>query len=473
MFDWFKSSSRRNRRYVLDAAEVLTKARQWEALSDEALSARWKTLRQEQGKHVRLDALALAVVAGRRHLGFWAHAEQIWGALALMDGHIAEMRTGEGKTFTAVLAAATEAEEFEEIYGKVVVEVATHKPMVRIDHPDVICVSKADKLRRIADEVEECHRQGRPVLVGTPSVAASEEIAQLLAQRGLVFEVLNARQHEREASIIANAGRPGAITVTTAMAGRGTDIVLGGEPGEDGWQARHDAVVALGGLHVLGTERHESRRIDNQLRGRAGRQGDPGSSRFYLSMEDNLLRIFSTGWAQGLLKALGIQDGNTIESPTIAKQIARAQKQVEAHHYEARKNLLEFDSIVAHQRRLFYAVRERVLNEGFEWRTWESDIRDVGLETTPEQEKVLDEVDPAAGRLVFLHHWDLQWRAYLDRLTMVRQGIHLRGMAQQKPLQEYQREAVRLFAQMQRLAWEGILFGELDFSPQTPLNEQG
>ena len=729
MFDWFKTSSRRNRRYIEIAGEVLTRARTQEHVSDEELAARWTALKNQLAEHgkknkadIIKEGLVVAVVAGRRHLGFWAHSEQLWGALALIDGHIAEMRTGEGKTFTAVLAAsaqslvypsvhlatanaylarrdceqmrpvyealgltvgctwseqsreekkvayscsvtyststelgfdflrdnlvvhnedrvqgplsavivdevdsllideartplvisgdeaadegvyerfrdlvaqmtdlgptphyevdhklkrveltdeglglaeahfvkwqhleagklydpahlewshyldvalrakalverdvdymvdegqvkivdqhtgrvqadrrwdgglhqavevkeglppsaettllasisiqqyfahyetlagmtgtaATEAEEFRDIYGKEVVEVATHKTMVRVDHPDVICVTKADKLRRIADEVAQCHEQGRPVLVGTPSVAASEEIAELLASRGLAFEILNARQHDREAAIIAEAGRPGAITVTTAMAGRGTDIVLGGEPGTEGWQERHDAVVALGGLHVLGTERHESRRIDNQLRGRAGRQGDPGSSRFYLSMEDNLLRIFASGWAQSLLKTLGIKEGNTIESPTIAKQIERAQKQVEAHHFEARKALLEFDSVINLQREVFYEVRNEWVEGDWDWTMWDPMADEAGVDLS-DRIAAFEQLPRDQAALIFLVQWDLQWRAFLDRLSLVRQGIHLRGMAQQKPLQEYQKEAVRLFAEMERLAWE-------------------
>lgn len=349
--------------------------------------------------------------------------------------------------------AATEREEFGDIYGLNVVVIPTHRPMIRHDHPDVICVTKADKLRRVVEEIKQCHAQGRPVLVGTVSVASSEEIAALLTAEGLPFGLLNARNHALEATIIAQAGLPGAITVATSMAGRGTDIILGGS--KEGmevqeWQRRHDQVVALGGLHVLGTERNEARRIDNQLRGRAGRQGDPGSSRFYLSMEDPLLRIFANEWAKGLLKALGIKDGNTIESPAIAKQIERAQRQVEAHHFQSRKSLLQFDRVLNLQRDYVYPIRQEWLERNWDWEQWDPILKEATGESVLPSWKALDK---EAVTQIFLEEWDAHWRHHMERLALVRQGIHLRGAAQRPPLQEYQREASQLFQWMEQHAW--------------------
>src|SRR4249919_414549 len=276
--------------------------------------------------------------------------------------------------------ADTEAYEFQNIYNLEVVVIPTHRPMVRQDHSDLVFLNRAGKYRAVVGEIKQCNAKGQPVLVGTTSIEVSELLAEQLQEAGIAHEVLNAKQHEREAQIVANAGRPGAVTIATNMAGRGTDIVLGGSLeteltalGEDApeadkariraeWQQRHDAVKASGGLHIVGTERHESRRIDNQLRGRSGRQGDPGSSRFYLSLEDNLMRIFAADWVQRVMARMGLKEDDIIESPLVTKQIANAQRKVEAHNFDIRKNLLDFDDVNNDQRKVIYQQRDEVLD---------------------------------------------------------------------------------------------------------------
>ncbi len=405
--------------------------------------------------------------------------------------------------------AATEAEEFRDIYGLAVVVVPTHRPMIRQDFADVICVSKRDKLRRVIKEVAREHAKGRPVLIGTPSVASSEEVAALLTEAGLPFSMLNAKQHEREAGIIARAGEPGAITLATSMAGRGTDILLGGslqaeldalDPStpddiranlRSQWQQRHDQVVALGGLHVLGTERQESRRIDNQLRGRAGRQGDPGSSRFYLSLEDDLLRIFATGWIKNLLQAAGMRDGAVLENAHLSRQVERAQRQMESHNFNARKSLLDYDRVVQEQRRHIYGQRQELLETPLDedaaresaWQTlwgtypafaqpndiaawssrWNLSVDPTAfVDDDPEQHAVVwraafDQAWRDLGewggnadrfRQSLVQAVDRNWRLHLDRLELLREGIHLRGFAQKQPLQEYRKDAHELFQTM-------------------------
>src|SRR5690554_1369251 len=280
--------------------------------------------------------------------------------------------------------ADTEAFEFQSIYNLEVVVIPTHRPMIRIDHPDAVFLNRAGKYRAVINELKEAHARNQPVLVGTTSIEVSELLGQQLTEAGIHHEVLNAKQHEREAQIVAQAGRPGAVTIATNMAGRGTDIVLGGsleaeiaelEAGQDSpldeamlaklkaaWQERHDLVKEAGGLHIVGTERHESRRIDNQLRGRSGRQGDPGSSRFYLSLEDNLMRIFAADWVQKVMERMGLKEDDIIESPLVTKQIANAQRKVEAHNFDIRKNLLDFDDVNNDQRKVIYGQRDELLD---------------------------------------------------------------------------------------------------------------
>ncbi|TWT17528.1 preprotein translocase subunit SecA [Luteimonas marina] len=422
--------------------------------------------------------------------------------------------------------ADTEAYEFSNIYSLEVVVIPTHRPMIRIDHPDAVFLNRNGKYRAVANEIKDCFDRGQPVLVGTTSIEVSELLSQFLAKEKIPHEVLNAKQHEREAQIVANAGRPRAVTIATNMAGRGTDIVLGGSLeselaalGEDAaeadrervradWQKRHDEVVANGGLHILGTERHESRRIDNQLRGRSGRQGDPGSSRFFLSLEDNLMRIFAADWVQKVMARMGLKEDDIIESPLVSKQIANAQRKVEAHNFDIRKNLLDFDDVNNDQRKVIYGQRDELLEADSVQDNIDGIRYDVvaevverfvppesiddqwdlpGLESTLDQEfglrlelqrlvqerKELDaegiqdhvrealdrafadketQVGPETMRAlekhIMLNVLDENWKQHLGRMDYLRQGIHLRGYAQKQPKQEYKKEAFELFSEM-------------------------
>ena len=420
--------------------------------------------------------------------------------------------------------ADTEAFEFQQIYGLEVVVVPTHRAMVRNDLADQIYRTAAEKHAAILADVRDCHQRRQPVLVGTVSIEASEQLSRLLAQEKIEHQVLNAKQHEREALIVAQAGRPGAVTIATNMAGRGTDIVLGGnlemelkEIGDDKakreharaeWDKRHQQVIAAGGLHMIGTERHESRRIDNQLRGRSGRQGDPGSSRFYLSLEDNLLRIFGSDRLSGLMQKLGMQEGEAIEHPWVTRAIENAQRKVEARNFDIRKQLLEYDDVANDQRKVIYeqrnrlmdvedisesitSVRHEVVNELISQHVppesleeqWdipaleESLDHELGLklplgqwlkdEASLDEEKlrarILAEADRkhaektiAIGpdvmrhleKAIMLQVLDTQWKDHLAAMDYLRQGIHLRGYAQKNPKEEYKRESFVLFSDM-------------------------
>ena len=420
--------------------------------------------------------------------------------------------------------ADTEAYEFHQIYGLEVMVIPTHKPMVRKDMGDMVFRTAAEKHAAILADIKDCHARGQPALVGTTSIEASEQLAALLKKEKIAHEVLNAKQHEREAQIIAQAGRPGAVTIATNMAGRGTDIVLGGnldrelkEAGDEAvkrehvradWQARHDQVIAAGGLHVVGTERHESRRIDNQLRGRSGRQGDPGSTRFYLSLQDNLMRIFGSDRISGLMQKLGMQEGEAIEHPWVTRAIENAQRKVEGHNFDIRKQLLEYDDVANDQRKFIYAERSRlmqaadifarvreiraeVVNEtitfhippesleeqwdtrGLEealdrelllslhvkrWLDENPDLDEQALRAriVAEADKAYDAKVQTVGeeimrnleKVVMLQVLDGQWKDHLAAMDHLRQGIHLRGYAQKNPKEEYKREAFELFAAM-------------------------
>jgi len=422
--------------------------------------------------------------------------------------------------------ADTEAFEFQQIYGLEVAVIPTHRPMVRQDHSDFVYLSANDKFAAIIEDINDCVRRGQPALVGTTSVETSEFLSGLLQKQKIEHQVLNAKQHEREAHIVAQAGRPGAVTIATNMAGRGTDIVLGGnlevelhqiDPADEAarkhareeWQKRHDAVIASGGLHIVGTERHESRRIDNQLRGRSGRQGDPGSSRFYLSLEDNLMRIFGDPErTKRWLQTAGMKEGEVIESRMLSKQIERAQRKVEAHNFDARKNLLEYDDVANDQRKVIYqqrtelmgaedvadavaGIRHEVVNTIIDRfvppkspeEMWDLDglvqaiERDFAVRTEPKswleaddnmaedglRQKIFEEVDRAyeakvqmygaelvrpIEKSIMLHQLDSHWREHLAAMDYLRQGIHLRSYAQKNPKQEYKREAFELFTAM-------------------------
>ncbi len=449
--------------------------------------------------------------------------------------------------------AETEATEFKEIYNLDVVVIPTNKPMIRVDHPDVVYRTEKEKFEAVVNEIVDLHQQGRPVLVGTTSIEKSERLSRMLKKKKIPHQVLNAKYHEKEAAIIAQAGRSGAVTIATNMAGRGVDILLGGNPeglakealvaegydlesidtvawnealqmaksGKDPtqkyperWaevlyekvkecQEDYERVKALGGLHIIGTERHESRRIDNQLRGRAGRQGDPGSSRFYLSLEDDLLRLFGSDKLRGLMDRFGMEEGEPIEHSFLSKAIEQAQKKVEAHNFEIRKHLLEYDDVMNRQREVIYSQRKEILaSESI--KDWILNMIDdvvAGIVAEFEEEKILpaewdlkalserfrgvfdfapqipedardaEEIIEALKRqaheayarkeeevgaelmrqlerMFLLHTIDALWKDHLLSMDHLREGIGLRGYAQQDPLQEYKREAFEMFAQL-------------------------
>ncbi len=418
--------------------------------------------------------------------------------------------------------ADTEAFEFQQIYGLEVVVIPTHRQAVRDDMGDLIYLTGKEKYSAILEDIQDCHQRKQPVLVGTASIETSEYLSGLLNKAKIKHEVLNAKQHEREADIIAQAGRPGAVTIATNMAGRGTDIVLGGNlevalskiddsdekartAANDEWQSLHERVLESGGLHVIGTERHESRRIDNQLRGRSGRQGDPGSTRFYLSLEDNLMRIFASERVAGMMQKLGMQEGEAIEHGLVTKAIENAQRKVEGHNFDIRKNLLEYDDVANDQRKVVYeqrndlmdsddisdtvvAIREDVINdvisqhippgsldEQWDVSNLEKDLEqnfglpmpvqkwlddDDGLHEEPLREKIVDlivadyeEKESQAGseamrhleKAVMLKVLDTHWKDHLAAMDHLRQSINLRGYAQKNPKQEYKREAFDMF----------------------------
>lgn len=419
--------------------------------------------------------------------------------------------------------ADTEAYEFQTIYGLEVVVIPTHRPMVRKDMGDLVYLTAEEKYKAIIADIKDCVTRGQPVLVGTTSIETSELISNLLRKEKIKHEVLNAKQHEREAHIVAQAGLPGAVTIATNMAGRGTDIVLGGnlsaelegmgenadkaqiEAAKQAWQERHDQVLKAGGLHIIGTERHESRRIDNQLRGRSGRQGDPGSSRFYLSLQDSLMRIFASDRLGAMMQKLGMQKDEAIEHPWVSRAIENAQRKVEGHNFDIRKHLLEYDDVANDQRKVIYSMRNDLMAAEEVGETVQDirhdvvehivatyipagsvdDLWDVpGLERALEgdfgiqlpirrwleEDKKLDEAalreklhqaverffadrEAVTGtdvmrhleKAVLLSVLDQQWKDHLANMDYLRQGIHLRGYAQKQPKQEYKRESFEMF----------------------------
>ncbi len=431
--------------------------------------------------------------------------------------------------------ADTEAYEFQQIYGLEVVVIPTHRPMIRKDNSDLVYLTQKDKFEAIIEDIRDCMSRQQPALVGTTSIETSELLSKALAKEGIVHEVLNAKQHDREAQIVAQAGRPGAVTIATNMAGRGTDIVLGGRPEAEApgappadaaskaadhaaWLVRHEKVLAAGGLHIIGTERHESRRIDNQLRGRSGRQGDPGSSRFYLSLEDNLMRIFGDPTRmKALLSRVGMKEGEAIESGMLSRQIERAQRKVEAHNFDLRKNLLEYDDVANDQRKVIYGQRNELMAaddiaetikalrvevvEGLVAQyvpaeSIEEHWNLAGLEEAVQRdfavslpikawfeadrsrtqaafqqhllgvlEKAYEEKEALVGatdlrhieRRLMLQMVDSHWREHLAAMDYMRQGIFLRSYAQKNPKQEYKREAFELFtAMLERIKFDTV-----------------
>ncbi|MGR6873416.1 preprotein translocase subunit SecA [Pseudomonas sp. HK3] len=421
--------------------------------------------------------------------------------------------------------ADTEAFEFREIYGLDVVVIPTNKPVARIDLNDLVFLTEEEKYQAVIEEIEEATAINRPVLVGTASIESSELISEALKTAKIKHSVLNAKNHANEAQIIADAGRPGVVTIATNMAGRGTDIKLGGNleleieqinnPNDDkivkvkaDWQERHDTVISAGGLHILGTERHESRRIDNQLRGRAGRQGDPGSSRFFLSLEDNLMRIFASDRTRRLMQALGMKDGEAIEHKMVSNAIEKAQRKVEGRNFDMRKQLLEYDNVANDQRRVIYqqrnelleadtiaetieSIREDVIDESIsqyippqsmveQWDVpglekalstefalpvplsqWLEEDKSLFEETLRQRIKqvIIDAYEEKSNEVgadrmrqiekhIMLQILDHQWKEHLATMDHLRQGIHLRGYAQKNPKQEYKRESFDLFKEL-------------------------
>ncbi len=422
--------------------------------------------------------------------------------------------------------ADTEAYEFQQIYGLEVVVIPTNKPMQRDDQTDLVYLTAREKFDAIVEDIRDCVQRGQPVLVGTASIDVSEMLSQRLEKEGIPHQVLNAKHHEREARIVAEAGKPGAVTIATNMAGRGTDIVLGGnleleleELGPDAteeekealrkdWEERHRKVLEAGGLRVIGTERHESRRIDNQLRGRSGRQGDPGSSRFYLSLEDNLMRIFASERVGALMQKLGMKEGEAIEHPWVNKAIENAQRKVEGRNFDIRKQLLEYDDVANDQRKVVYEQRNELMDADDISETIANLRHDVLMETIDQyippqsleeqwdvpgleealresfgldlpiaqwleeddslheetlRQKILQTLEERYAEKeamigseqmrylekgIMLQVLDQHWKEHLAAMDYLRQGIHLRGFAQKDPKQEYKREAFEMFSAM-------------------------
>lgn len=454
--------------------------------------------------------------------------------------------------------ADTEAVEFRKIYNLEVMVIPTNRPMVRADHPDVVFVSERAKFAAVCEEIEECNKRGQPVLVGTASIAKSEVLSEILSKKKIPHHVLNAKHHEREAEIVAQAGRRGAVTISTNMAGRGTDIVLGGNPeflaaAEIGARDPEDPefqkalehyrqvcidekkqVLESGGLHIVGTERHESRRIDNQLRGRSGRQGDPGSSRFYISFEDDLMKRFGGERIKMIMSRwAGMREEDALESRLVGRTIENAQKKVEGYHFDIRKHLLDYDNVMNKQREVIYSLREQMLRaegvEEFVFETIDDVIEDIitirasdkespskwdlegisaevgkifGVTIDPEKlkeraeesgmelaQELFEEVRELTKeryfarkehfgadrmvkleRIVFLQAVDFFWKEHLSNMEHLREGIGLRSYGQKNPLYEYQAEAFQVFASMLMAVKAGLL--QNVFIPELPSNEQ-
>ncbi|MCJ7711546.1 MAG: preprotein translocase subunit SecA, partial [Chloroflexi bacterium] len=513
---------KRDRDYIVDNGEIVIvdeftgrkmPGRRWSEGLHQAVEAK-------EGLRVQRESQTLATITFQNYF-------RLYDKLAGMTG-----------------TAMTEAEEFHKIYALEVVAIPTHRPMIRDDYADLVFRNEISKFNAVIDEIEELTKAGRPILVGTVSVEKSEVLGALLKRRGIRHEVLNAKFHEREAGIIAQAGRSGNVTIATNMAGRGTDIVLGGNPAgmasdilhkrdlnpaevdKETYDAAlaeaklstdvdHEAVVAAGGLHIIGTERHDSRRIDNQLRGRSGRQGDPGSSRFYLSLEDDLMKRFASERVAGLMERMGLEDDTAIESRLVSKTIESAQTRVEGFNFDIRKRVVEFDDVINRQRETIYAERDKVLrNEdltetvrqfldaeiealadqylaGQSPTDWSLEglstaLRAMGLEGEPTSEDTLDEeassrealvsyiLDLADARLearetehgeevwsqverfVLLRTIDSLWVEHLTEIDDMRRGIGLRGYAQQDPLNEFRKEAFRLYEELRDLIRRGV-----------------
>lgn len=483
-----KEFYKRNHQYVVKDGEVI--------IVDEFTGRMMLGRRYSEGLHQAIEAKE----------GVKVRQESKTYATVTIQNYFRMYEKLAGMTGTAV----TEAEEFHKIYELDVVIIPTHKPIARKDHGDLIYKDQNSKFKAVVNEIEEQRKQGRPVLVGTVAIDTSEHISKLLKKHGIKHNVLNAKQHESEAAIIARAGEPGAVTVATNMAGRGVDIILGGEKPEDEnkqkeWQKKHDEVLSLGGLHVVGTERHESRRIDNQLRGRSGRQGDPGSSRFFVSLEDSLIRRFGGDRVKGIMEWAGMDESTPIENPIITKSVENAQKRVEGYHFDTRKHLVEFDDVINKHREVIYGERHKILSgadlkenilsmikeeitsmcdyhlQGYDAMDWDLDglvaalkgimplptnvnkeaLSKLSDEEVKEKlsklaEDFYEQREKSVGseqmrlleRIVMLHTIDNLWVEHLTNMDYVRQGIGLHAVAQRKPLDVYKRKGHELFSEL-------------------------
>lgn len=490
----------RNKDYIIKEGEIV--------IIDEFTGRQMAGRRWSEGIHQAIEAKE----------GVSIQAESQTLASITFQNYFRQYKRLSGMTGTA----DTEAAELMQIYKLEVVPIPPNRPVQRVDSQDAVYMTQKDKYAAIVADIEHRRAAGQPILVGTASIEASELLSAYLTQKNIAHEILNAKQHEREAYIIAQAGRPGAVTIATNMAGRGTDIVLGGnwemeakalgdaDPAhiqamKAEWQARHEAVKASGGLHVIGTERHESRRIDNQLRGRSGRQGDPGSSRFYLSLEDDLLRIFAGDKLRGMMQKLGMKEGDVIEHPWLNRSIENAQRKVEGRNFDVRKQLLEYDNVANDQRQAIYAQRNDVL-DAQDLSDWMSEMRldvmnqvidlympaasleeewnldglehalaenfgqsfpvkqwvaeDARLNEAGIRARILEGLEAGYAakresfgvdlmnhleRVFLLQTLDHLWREHLASMDYLRAGIHLRGYAQKNPVQEFKREAFEMF----------------------------
>ena len=522
---------------LYDAANILSMHHLTVALRAHTLFFRDQQYVVQDGEVIIVDEFTGRLMPGRRWSdGLHQAVEAKEGARIQSENQTLASITFQnyfrmyGKLAGMTGTADTEAYEFQEIYSLETVLIPTHRPMVRKDRQDQVFRTSKEKFDAILADIQDCHQRGQPVLVGTTSIENSELLSGMIKAAKLPHNVLNAKQHAQEAQIVAEAGRPHTITIATNMAGRGTDIVLGGNAGKQidqlvarddlddaakqaqaetlrsGWQALHDQVVAAGGLHIIGTERHESRRIDNQLRGRSGRQGDPGSSRFYLSMDDPLLKIFAGDRLKSIMDRLKLPEGEAIEAGMVTRSIESAQRKVEARNFDIRKQLLEYDDVSNDQRKVIYqqrndllettdteallgGLREGVFTELFRQHVPEESVAEQwdipGLEKALQDDWSLEvplaamlegeasdadllaavlkaadaryaEKVEAVGRegfagferSIMLQSIDQRWREHLSALDHLRQGIHLRGYAQKNPKQEYKREAFELFESM-------------------------
>ncbi len=502
---------KRDRDYVVDNGDVV--------IVDEFTGRKQPGRRWADGLHQAVEAKE----------GLKVQRESITYATITLQNYFRIYRKLAGMTGTA----ATEGEEFFKIYRLEVVTIPTHNPMVRQELPDLIYKTKEGKWHAVAEEIKEHHEGRRPVLVGTTSIEDSEKLSALLTRRGVPHEVLNAKQHEREAHIVGQAGRPGAVTVATNMAGRGTDIVLGGNPeglkvSSDEWERDHDLVLSLGGLHVIGTDHHEARRIDNQLRGRSGRQGDPGSSRFYASLEDDLMTRFGGDRIKGMMNLVGMDDETPIENRIVTKSLESAQVKVEGRHFEVRKHLLEYDDVLNNQRTVIYAQRREALTgtdlkanilslveeeinslvsrylPGREAQDWEIEPFMEELRTilplppslgSPEdvaatkrdqinetllahsremyqvrEDELGEENLRTLERLLMLRTVDVHWVQHLTATDNLRQGIGLHAYGQRDPLVAYRTEGSRMFRSLMDRIRHDIVHSIYKVSP---VNGQG